>query len=56
MVSNVDIGSAPWRDPNVPAEDRVADLLQRMKLEEKVAQRYSVWVGNDETEGGESLV
>jgi beta-glucosidase len=51
MVSNVDIGSAPWRDPNVPAEDRVADLLQRMTLEEKVAQLYGVWVGIDETEG-----
>ncbi|MGY1794724.1 glycoside hydrolase family 3 N-terminal domain-containing protein [Geodermatophilus sp. SYSU D00525] len=46
-----DTGQAPWRDPAVPAEDRVADLVSRMTLEEKVAQLYGVWVGIDETEG-----
>ncbi|MGY1784330.1 beta-xylosidase/alpha-l-arabinosidase [Geodermatophilus sp. SYSU D00698] len=46
-----DTGQAPWRNPAVPAEDRVADLVARMTLEEKVAQLYGVWVGIDETEG-----
>ena len=57
MGTNDEIGSdteqAPWRDPAVPAEDRVADLISRMALEEKVAQLYGVWVGIDETEGEE---
>jgi beta-xylosidase len=34
-----------WRDPSRPADDRVADLLARMTLEEKLAQLGSVWVG-----------
>ncbi|MEU8971022.1 glycoside hydrolase family 3 N-terminal domain-containing protein [Streptomyces monashensis] len=36
---------APWRDPALPADARVADLLSRMTLEEKAAQLYGVWVG-----------
>lgn len=36
---------APWRDPALPADARVADLLARMTLEEKAAQLYGVWVG-----------
>jgi len=35
--------SDQWRDPSIPAEDRVADLLARMTPEEKVAQLGSVW-------------
>jgi beta-xylosidase len=35
----------PWRDPARPAAERVADLLGRMTLEEKVAQLGSVWMG-----------
>jgi beta-xylosidase len=39
-------GTAPvWRDPSRPAAERVADLLARMTLEEKVAQLGSVWIG-----------
>jgi beta-xylosidase len=38
---------APWRDAALPPERRVADLLARMTLEEKVAQLYGVWVGVD---------
>ena len=34
-----------WRDPSRPAPDRVADLLGRMTLEEKLAQLGSVWIG-----------
>jgi beta-xylosidase len=37
--------TAPWRDPALPAADRVDDLLSRMTLEEKTAQLYGVWVG-----------
>ncbi len=34
-----------WRDPARPASERVADLLSRMTLEEKIAQLGSVWMG-----------
>ncbi|MGI5377559.1 glycoside hydrolase family 3 N-terminal domain-containing protein [Streptomyces sp. CA-251387] len=37
--------TAPWRDPALPAADRVDALLSRMTLEEKTAQLYGVWVG-----------
>ena len=33
-----------WADPARDAEERVADLLARMTLEEKIAQLFSVWV------------
>ncbi len=32
-----------YQDPKLPVEQRVADLLSRMTLEEKVAQLESVW-------------
>src|SRR2546421_471144 len=35
-----------YRDPRLPVEQRVADLLSRMTLEEKVAQTETVWVTN----------
>ena len=35
----------PWRDPALSADDRVADLLKRMTLEEKLGQLASVWLG-----------
>ncbi len=34
-----------WRDPARPAAERVADLLCRMTLEEKIAQLGSIWMG-----------
>jgi beta-xylosidase len=37
--------SATWRDPVRPADERVADLLRRMTLEEKIAQLGSIWMG-----------
>src|SRR5437588_12832787 len=33
-----------YRDSRLPVERRVADLLSRMTLEEKVAQTETVWV------------
>ncbi len=33
----------PYRDPKLPIEQRVADLLSRMTLEEKVAQMEGAW-------------
>ena len=34
-----------WRDPARSARERIADLLGRMTLEEKIAQLGSVWMG-----------
>ncbi|MFJ8937824.1 glycoside hydrolase family 3 N-terminal domain-containing protein [Streptomyces sp. NPDC102365] len=45
------MSNPPWRDPALPAEARVDDLLARMTLEEKAAQLYGVWVGAA-TDGG----
>ena len=42
----------PWRDPALPVAERVAALLARMTIEEKVAQLGSRWVGNDMQETG----
>jgi beta-xylosidase len=39
------VAGQPWRDPSRPAADRVADLLARMTLDEKVAQLAGIWVG-----------
>jgi beta-glucosidase len=35
--------SLPYRDPKLPVEQRVADLVSRMTPEEKVAQIVGVW-------------
>jgi beta-glucosidase len=35
--------SPPYKDPGLTAEDRVADLLPRMTLDEKVAQMLGLW-------------
>jgi beta-xylosidase len=37
----------PWQDLSLPVADRVADLLGRLTVEEKLAQLYGVWVGAD---------
>ncbi len=36
-----------WQDPARSFEERVADLLERMTLEERIAQLYAVWRGTD---------
>jgi beta-glucosidase len=33
----------PYKDPNLPVETRVEDLLKRMTLQEKVAQMLCIW-------------
>ena len=35
--------AAPYRNPGLPADERVRDLLSRMSLEEKAAQMMCVW-------------
>lgn len=42
-------GSAPWRDPALPVDRRVDDLIRRMTPAEKIAQLYSVWPGAGST-------
>ncbi|MDG9703331.1 glycoside hydrolase family 3 N-terminal domain-containing protein [Streptomyces sp. DH37] len=37
----------PWQDTSRPVEERAADLLSRMTLEEKLAQLSSVWPGSE---------
>lgn len=41
-----------WRDPARSPEERVADLLRRMTLEEKIAQLGSIWMGASGDSGG----
>ncbi len=36
----------PWRDSTFPVHERVADLLAKMTLTEKIAQLGSVWIGS----------
>ncbi|HVS12375.1 MAG TPA: glycoside hydrolase family 3 N-terminal domain-containing protein [Thermoanaerobaculia bacterium] len=38
----------PYRDPALPVEVRVGDLLARMTLEEKTAQLIAIWSGKNE--------
>ena len=45
VVPGTEAAAEPWRDPSRPVAERVADLLGRMTLAEKLAQLGSVWVG-----------
>lgn len=40
---NSQTGTAVYRNPRLPVEQRIADLLRRMTVEEKVAQLGSYW-------------
>ena len=44
MVSGSQTNQLPYRNPRLPVDQRVADLLGRMTLEEKVAQTQTMWV------------
>jgi beta-glucosidase len=46
------VAAGTWRDTTVPVHARVADLMSRMSLREKVAQMYGAWLAVAET-GGE---
>ena len=37
----------PYRNPRLPIDQRVQDLLSRMTLEEKIAQTQSMWITNN---------
>lgn len=41
-----------WRDPSRPVDERIADLMGRMTLAEKVAQLGSVWIEPDHDGAG----
>src|SRR5262249_55059128 len=42
-MTNETTKNLPYRNANLPAGERVADLLSRMTLEEKAAQMVCVW-------------
>src|SRR5580698_2637401 len=42
-VARAQQNALPYRDANLPVEQRIADLLSRMTLEEKVAQLEGAW-------------
>ena len=42
----------PWRDPSRPVPERVADLMSRMTLAEKLAQLGSVWLSGPADSAG----
>jgi beta-xylosidase len=41
-----------WRNPALPVDVRVSELLAAMTLEEKIAQLFGVWVGADASGDG----
>ena len=43
QAHSASLSAAPYKDPKLPVEARVEDLLARMTLEEKVAQMLSIW-------------
>jgi beta-glucosidase len=45
------VSAGTWRDTTAPASARVADLMTRMSLREKVAQMYGAWLDVDDTAG-----
>jgi beta-xylosidase len=46
-ASAADTALQPWEDTGLPLDERVELLLQRMTLEEKVAQLGSRWTGHE---------
>lgn len=46
----------PYQNPQLPAAERVADLLARMTLEEKVAQLHQMYVRPDNREEIKALI
>ncbi len=50
-----DAAAPPYRNPQLPVEQRAADLLARMTLEEKVAQLEGTWQNRRNASGPDSL-
>lgn len=48
-VDEIDLSSTVYKDPKQPIESRVADLISRMTVEEKVAQMTGIWNEKKET-------
>lgn len=46
VTSQVQNTNLPYRNARLPVDKRVADLLGRMTLEEKIAQTQTMWVTN----------
>ncbi|MET7396521.1 glycoside hydrolase family 3 N-terminal domain-containing protein [Dactylosporangium sp. NPDC005572] len=51
MTLDSGVAAGTWRDASAPVAVRVADLMARMTLREKVAQMYGIWLNIDETAG-----
>jgi beta-glucosidase len=51
MTHNSDLPAEIWRDTTTPVAARVADLMSRMTVREKLAQMYGVWIQVDELAG-----
>ena len=43
-MSFADFADTPFADPGLPVDERVADLLARMTIDEKLGQLGSAWV------------
>ncbi len=53
IASAKPMADAPYWNPELPVEQRVDDLLQRMTLEEKVAQMLSIWLEKQEIQNAD---
>ncbi|MFL6072198.1 MAG: glycoside hydrolase family 3 N-terminal domain-containing protein [Mycobacteriales bacterium] len=51
MTIEQSVDAELWRDPAAPVGDRVADLMARMTVQEKLAQLYGIWGGIDSPGG-----
>ncbi|MET7423554.1 glycoside hydrolase family 3 N-terminal domain-containing protein [Dactylosporangium sp. NPDC005555] len=51
MTLDSGVSAGTWRDTTAPASARVADLMTRMTLREKVAQMYGAWLDVDDSAG-----
>jgi beta-glucosidase len=47
----IGLAGPTWRDPAAPTAARVADLMDRMTVREKLAQMYGAWIQVDESAG-----
>jgi beta-glucosidase len=53
--TNQSLTDAPYKNPKLPVQTRVKDLLSRMTIEEKVAQLMGLWKGGVEDFDNEFL-